>query len=80
MKNELVQELETYEKNKPELLSHDGEYVIIQGSDIIGFWKTYQDAIKVAYEKFGIAKKFLVKQIEVNEQVHFLVNTQLCHF
>lgn len=66
----LKKELETYEARKQELLGlGEGKYVLIQDSSVIGVWDTYEDALKMGYEKFGVATPFLVKQISGMEQM-----------
>ena len=56
--------IETYEKNRPSLMASAGRYVVIQGSNILGIWDTYEDALKSGYEKCGIDGRFLVTQIQ----------------
>ncbi|HLC58417.1 MAG TPA: hypothetical protein VJI68_01000 [Candidatus Nanoarchaeia archaeon] len=64
IKDILFEELETYEKNKPDLLkSAFGKYVLIKGKEIINTFDTQNDAIKFGIEKFGNVP-FLVKKIE----------------
>jgi hypothetical protein len=70
--NRLAAELETYEKHLAELLAEGlGKYVLIHGAELLGVWDTYEDALKVGYEKCGVATPFLVKQISGLEQVQF---------
>jgi hypothetical protein len=69
----LKTELETYNRNKDQLVRQaEGKFVVIQGGEIAGIWGTYEDALRAGYEKFGL-KPFLVKQIEVLEQVHSIM-------
>lgn len=66
----LKAELETYNRNKGRLVSEaEGKFVVIHDGEIAGIWDTYPDALRAGYEKFGL-KPFLVKQIEVLEQIH----------
>ncbi len=67
----LEQELDTYNKLLPELLNDEGKYVVIHDDDLIGVFDTYNDALKVGYEKFGDVS-FLVKSIERYEQPVFV--------
>lgn len=68
----LQTELATYEAHKPELLAlGEGKYVLIQGTTIHGVWGTYEDALTVGYQTFGVNTPFLVKQISGIEQVQF---------
>jgi hypothetical protein len=69
MANILHEELETYYKNKQELLGkYNGKYVLIKGKEIIDAYDTQKDAIKVGLDKFGNTP-FLVKKVEEIESV-----------
>jgi hypothetical protein len=68
----LEKELETYKRELPKLVaSGPGKYVLIQDSIVVGVYDTYADAIKDGYGRFGVAKAFLVKQINALENVQF---------
>ncbi len=68
----LEKELETYKRELPNLVtSGSGKYVLIQDSIVVGVYDTYADAIKDGYGRFGVAKTFLVKQINALENVQF---------
>ena len=67
----LEKELDTYRREKARLLAHEGKYVLVHGDEISGFWDTYEDALKAAYEKYEL-EGFLVKRIEAVETVHQL--------
>jgi hypothetical protein len=58
----LEREQATYEKELEKLLASAGKYVLIREDEVSGIYDTYQDALKVGYEKFGL-QPFLVKQI-----------------
>lgn len=65
-------ETETYEANKENLLAeHEGEYVLIKGTDILGFYPTQLEAIEDGYKKLGCVDIF-VKQIVVVEPIYRL--------
>jgi hypothetical protein len=68
----LEKELETYQNKLPELKAQEGKFVLIQGDQIVDTYSTYEDAIKVAYSKFGVNTPFLVKQIRTLEQVQHI--------
>ena len=70
MPHPLEKELETYNREKQNLLEHAGKFVLISDDHVESVWDTYQDAIKAGYDKFGL-KPFLVKRIEAIEQVHY---------
>jgi hypothetical protein len=66
----LEKELATYQAKLPELLAHEGKFVLIHGEDVAGLWDTYEDALKAGYERFKL-DAFLVKRIQGVEQVQF---------
>lgn len=67
----LEKELETYQRELPKLSSHAGKFALIGGSELLGVYGTYEDALAAGYEKCKM-DPFLVKQIQVVEQVqHF---------
>ena len=65
MKNDvLMAELETYKKNKSDLVKkYSGKYVLIKGKEIIDIFESEKDAINSGFKKFGNTP-FLVKKIE----------------
>ena len=69
----LTAERELYEKEKDRLLAegNGGKFVVIGKGQIVGVWDTYADALKVAYQQFGVDTRFLVKRIEGIEEVQF---------
>jgi len=75
MANILSKEIETYEKNKQNLLKESrGKFVLIKGEKIINVFDTQLDALKVGIDKFGNAP-FLVKQIlDVDPTQNFTSN------
>ena len=67
----LKTELDTYLRHKDELVREsEGKYVVVHGTEVIGVWDTYEDALRAGYEKVGL-EPFLVKQVRSIEQVHF---------
>ena len=67
----LEKELAVYKTKLPELKEHEGKFVLIHGSAIVDFFSSYEDAIKVGYDKFKL-EPFLVKQVQSIEQVQFI--------
>jgi hypothetical protein len=67
----LETELATYKARVQEWKEHEGQFVLIHGADVIEFFSTYEDAIKVGYDKFKL-EPFLVKQIQTVEVVQFV--------
>ena len=75
----LEREIKTYNEQLPELLQHDGKFVLIHEDSVGGVFDTYGDAIKAGYEKFGL-KPFLVKKIQAVEQIqYFTRDVAPCH-
>lgn len=64
-------ELETYHKSVERWSEHVGKYVLISGSDVIGFFSSYSDAIKAGYDRFKL-DPFLVRQVRIVEQIHYV--------
>ena len=64
----LATENETYNKNFASLLQHEGKYVLIVGTNIVGVFDSYADALTSGYEKAKLTP-FLVKKISGAESV-----------
>jgi hypothetical protein len=61
----------TYEANKRELLRFEGQWVVIHGAEILGIRASYEDALRLGYERAGYVD-FLTHQILKNEPVYLL--------
>lgn len=68
---DLATELTTYEAKLPELLAHEGKFVVIKGEVVLGTFDSYQDALSAAYTAYGL-EPFLVRQIALIPQVCYL--------
>lgn len=66
----LEKEIETYNRELPNLLEQQGKFVVIHENDVVGVFVSYEDALKLGYEKCGL-KPFLVKKIQAVEQVQY---------
>lgn len=66
----LEAEMATYKRLLPTLLSEQGKFALIFDGNLIGTFTSYEDALKVGYERCGI-KPFLVKRISVEEQISY---------
>ena len=65
-------EYETFKEKLPELRAeHEGEYALVHGTEIVGIFPTYGDAIKAGYKKFG-HNPFFVNRIGPLECIVFV--------
>jgi hypothetical protein len=70
---DLKVESETYEAHKAELLSRgEGKHVVISGTNILGLWDSYDEALDAAYEACDIGTRFMVKKVVANQPVRYL--------
>lgn len=67
----LETELATYKARLHEWKEHEGQFVLIHGSEVVEFFSSYEDAIKVGYDKFKL-EPFLVKQIQAVEAIQLV--------
>ena len=74
----LEKELQTYQQKRQELLANEGKFVLIHGDEVAGIWDTYEDALKLDYEKYGL-KPFLVKRIEAVDTINYSIRHAPCH-
>lgn len=66
----LSAEFELYEAQKTEWLkAHRGEFVVIKGEELLGFFADFHSAYSSGAEKYGISADFLVKRIVLQEPV-----------
>jgi hypothetical protein len=66
----LEKELSVYDAHLIELLVNEGKYVVICGDEINGVFDTYDEALSVGYDKYGLTP-FLAKQIHRAEPIHY---------
>jgi hypothetical protein len=66
----LDREIAAYNRLLPELMAHQGKFVLIKGDEQAGIFDTYSDALTAGYQKFKL-EHFLVKQISPAEQVSY---------
>ena len=67
----LDKELETYRQKLPGMLLEEGKFALIHADQVAGTFDTYADALSEGYKLFKL-EPFLVKQIQVVEQAHFI--------
>ena len=68
---EIATEIATYDKNVGSWRDREGKFVLIRGTDVVGFYDTYEQALTEGYSRFGVAP-FLVKEIRHPAQAHFV--------
>ncbi len=61
-KPDLLHEMIAYRDNLDAILKHNGEYVLIKGDRVVGYYATRSDAIAVLVQEFGKVPA-LVKQV-----------------
>lgn len=76
----LQAELETFERLKDRLIEDEGKFAVIHGSELIGVFSSYEDALKAGYQKVALVP-FLVKKIAAIEPINFFSRDLLqpCH-
>lgn len=65
----LEKEQATYDRELQNLLGSEGKYALVHGEEVVGVYDTYNDALQIGYDRFGL-NPFLVKRIQAVEQVH----------
>ena len=73
----LEKELAAYKSKLPELLPQEGKFALVHDDAVAGIWDTYEDALKIGYEKYGL-KPFLVKRIEAVETISYSTRYAPC--
>ncbi|WP_226635499.1 hypothetical protein [Brevundimonas poindexterae] len=67
----LERELETYNRLlHKELAGEEGRYALIAGSELLGVYDSYSDALTAGYQAKGLAP-FLVKKVAAVETVAY---------
>jgi hypothetical protein len=65
----LEEELATYRRELPKMLAtHEGQYALIRGQHVLGYWPTQKEAYEAGVERVGLVP-FLVKKVEAVEPV-----------
>lgn len=64
-------EVQTYNNALESLLPASmGKFALIRGRDLVSTFDSYEDALKSAYERFGL-EHFFIKQIAPEENIAF---------
>lgn len=63
----LAKELAKYHEMLPQWINQEGQFVVILGTNILGFFNDYGDALSVGYKAAGVSTPFLVKRVLQHE-------------
>ena len=67
----LQQEYNFFLRHLKEFLAeHLDQFVLIKGTDVIGFYNDYEEALKEGLHRFGNVP-FFIKEVKKEEEVHF---------
>jgi hypothetical protein len=69
----LEKELATYLRERPGWVSGGlvGQWVVIHGDEVVGFFPTLDAALQAGYDRFGLDELFMARQIaEVDRPIH----------
>ncbi len=72
----LMEEVTTYDANLAEWSDREGQFVLINHRDVLGFYARYEEALKAGYERLG-NETFLVKQISRHEPIYQVEHIEL---
>ena len=73
MKPIFEKEKKTYQDALPDLLREEGKFALVKGDNLVGVYDTYEDALKIGYEKFGL-ESFFIKRIQQIEKPIYILN------
>jgi hypothetical protein len=67
----LEKELETYLAHRPGWVQEGlvGKWVLIHGDAVVGIFDSFDAAVQVGYERFGLDTSFMARQIAETEKV-----------
>jgi len=69
----LATELALYAAHKNEWLKENvGKYVVAQDTNVLGFYESFEAALRAGILAFGVKRNFLVKQVLAEEPVYFI--------
>jgi hypothetical protein len=67
----LKEELRVFEQHRSEWLhSHRGEFAVIVGTRVIGFYSDYESAFEAGLPEAGLRNCFLLKQVWAEDPVY----------
>jgi hypothetical protein len=74
-------EWETYRKEVGRLIAdgHEGQFVMIKGTEIVGFFDSFWDAHRAGLDQFGVFSPFFIHQVQTWERLFKLGSRYLKH-
>jgi hypothetical protein len=72
----LTEEMATYDAHLSEWVDREGQFVLIKGGDVLGFFEHYENALEAGYERFGVGP-FAIKQFLAVEPMYRLGRVEL---
>ena len=77
MNNDLLTEKSVFDDKRGEWLDeHKGDFVLIKGDGIEGFFVTYADAFQYGLSKFG-NEKFFIKEITEGDPTNYVFTIKI---
>jgi hypothetical protein len=72
MSQTLRKERETYDRLKAGWLAEgrEGQYALICGDEVLGFYGSVNEAVEAGYNAWGIERTFMIRQVCVVEPVY----------
>jgi len=69
----LTAELQVFDQHRKEWVkTHPGEFVVIVGTAVAGFFGDYETAFRAGLKKAAKSQNFLVKQVWAEEPVYLI--------
>jgi hypothetical protein len=66
-------ERQTFEAHKGEWAkTREGQFVVIRGDEVAGFYEDYEKAFRSAISQFGFGTQFFIKQIYSTEPIFYI--------
>jgi len=71
--NILKEELLMFEEHRNEWLrSNPSDFVVVAGTEVVGFYPDYESAFKAGLKAVGLGSDFLVKQVSAEDPAYLI--------
>jgi hypothetical protein len=60
---DIAPEIRTLEENHAKIIRNVGKFVLIQGSSVVDYFKSYREALIAGYQQFGL-QDFMVRFVK----------------